>query len=386
MPVALFGYPGVARRFDPRGDRSIDGLQARAVYLQQGAGPGLLLLSMDLCILLTRDARAVREEIAAAVHLPVEHVIVACTHTHSGPFVRFLPDAHEAEPEAAFTEGTDQACREYGAWLRPRLVRIARLAVARRSPVTLAFRETCTGLGYDRRCRTADGIRHCWNPAEFPDRIPAPARGARHGVLRADFHHRTGGVLLQSVAIHPVVMGKGSSRLSADWPGAARRHLERRIRRHHAVVFQGAAAQVQPWLSTQEDPRAVRLVGEAIGAEAVLLATAGQPLPLPREPLQPAALPIPGRSVEVTACRIGRLLLLALPFELSCTWAQRIAASADGPVLFICLANGWDGYWMAPEEFAEGGYEIEVARSKGLTPAHSQALLDALQPLLARGV
>jgi len=74
---------------------------------------------------------------------------------------------------------------------------------------------------------------------------------------------------------------------------------------------------------------------------------------------------------------------VGLPFELSATWATQLRRRLNRPVLFLCLCNGWDGYWMAPEEFAEGGYEVEIAHRRGVGPEHSLSLLELLESFAA---
>jgi len=64
FPTALFGYPVRERVFQPYKDKVLDPLQARALYLQNGPAPGILLVTLDLCIVLTDDALAYREALA----------------------------------------------------------------------------------------------------------------------------------------------------------------------------------------------------------------------------------------------------------------------------------------------------------------------------------
>jgi hypothetical protein len=382
--AALFGYPVKDRTFVPHKDKVLDPLQARALYIQNGSDPGILLITVDLCILLTKDALALRKSIAAEVSLPVEHILLLCTHTHSAPFARLVNGQGEADPSAGFVDDPEATAYRYGRWLLGRLLKIAAMAIARKSPASLSFRETFSGLGYDRRCRTRDGIRHCWNLRDFPERIPEPASHLRHGVLKFDYLNKSGGILLQNVGIHPVVMGKQNHQISGDWPCYARRHLERRLNGYQAIFTMGAGAQVQPWISTQSDPKALRWIGEAIGAEAVLMAATADTVAIPEASLRVELSRIPGTGVDITVVELGQLLLVLVPFELSANWAETVIRAVGRPLVFLCLGNGWDGYWMAPEEFAEGGYEVDVARSKGVGPGHAEALLERLRSRYGR--
>ncbi len=377
--TALFGYPTNDRTYLPHKDKILDPLQARAVYLQNGSTPGILLITLDLCILLTDDALAYRKALSRELRLPLENILISCTHTHSAPLARFAVNQSKKEPTGKFIADPLETSLRYGKWLLGRLRKIATMAVSRKSPVTVSYRETFSGLGYNRRCPGSEGIRNCWNLTDFPDRTPAPMEKLRHGVMNFEYQGKQGGVVLQNLGIHPVVMGKENQQISGDWPCYARRHIEKRLNGYQAIFTLGAGAQVQPWISTQTDSKALRLTGEAIGAEAVIMATTAEPLPVPDSSLQVNTYQIPRTQVQICTFEIGPFLFVGLPFELSTTWAETIIESLRRPVIFICLCNGWDGYWMSPKEFEEGGYEVDVARSKNVTPEHSLALLERLK-------
>lgn len=377
--TALFGYPTDDRTYSPHKDRILDPLQARALYLQNGANRGILLITLDLCILLTDDALEYRKALSRELGLPLENILITCTHTHSAPLARFATGGPEQQQTDSFMADPLGTSVRYGKWLLGRLRKIATMAVSHKSPVTLSYRETFTGLGYNRRTPGPDGIRNCWNLSEFPDRTPDPMVKLRHGVLNFEYQGKQGGIVLQNLGIHPVVMGKASHQISGDWPCYARRHLEKRMNAYQAVYTHGAGAQVQPWISTQADPRALRWVGEAIGAEAVMMAAVGDPLPVPESAFCLNTFHLPRTGVAISTFELGRLLFVGVPFELSATWADKIITTLNRPVAFLCLCNGWDGYWMSPEEFAESGYEVEVARSRGVTAEDSLALLERLR-------
>lgn len=377
--AALFGYPTDERTYTPHRDKVLDPLHARALYLQEGPAPGILILSLDVCILLTEDARALQRELATELGLPKEHILICATHTHSAPLPRYDGSGSEDEPTAKFIADPDGTSLRYGKWILGRLKKIATMALSRKAPATLAYRETFTGLGYDRRCPTSEGVTACWNIREFPERVPAPMERLRHSVMNFSYTNKPGGVILENLGIHPVVMGKESHQISGDWPRYARRHLEKRMGGYQAIFTMGPGAQVHPWISTQSEPKGLRWVGEAVGAEAHLLALMGDPVPLPEGALKVDTFSVPSTNIEITTVGLGPILIVGAPFELSTTWADQIRLRLNRPVVFLCLCNGWEGYWMSPGEFAEGGYEIEVATSKGISEKHSLALLERLQ-------
>jgi len=64
-----------------------DPLHARAVYLSSDHDPanGAVIASVDVCAIRAEDALAVRREIEARTGVPSGQIIIAATHTHSGP-------------------------------------------------------------------------------------------------------------------------------------------------------------------------------------------------------------------------------------------------------------------------------------------------------------
>lgn len=377
--IVLFGYPLPDRRYEPPLDKILDPLQARCLYFQSGPAPGILLITLDLCLLLPDDAMAFRMELASALRLPLEHILIACTHTHSAPMARITRGPPPSPGMEAFYNGDDEASLHYGQWLLERLSKTAALAISRRSSVNGLYRRTFTGLGYDRRCVSGEEVVNCWNIAEFPERSPEAMKALPHTVINLAYQNKQGGILIDNVGIHPVVMGKQNSAISGDWPSYSRRHIEKRLKGYQAVFTMGAGAQVQPWLSTQGDPRALRLVGEAIGAESVLLAHTADRIYLPEGPLKMNESRLAGSRAVLSVMELGQLLIVGVPFELSANWARTIEEELSRPVVFITLCNGWHGYWMAPHEFVQGGYEIEIAISLGISPDDSRALLRQLK-------
>jgi len=376
--TALFGYPENGRTYSPHKDKILDPLQARSLYIQTGSGHGILLITLDLCIILTNDADFCRKVLSAELGIPFENIFICCTHTHSAPLARFSDSRKANEPTRRFITDPEETSLKYGNWLLSRIRKIASMAIARKAPASLGYRETFTGMGYNRRVALPEGILNCWNLREFPSRVPVPMERLRHCVMNFTYIGKQGGVILEHVGIHPVVMGKESYQISGDWPCYARRHIEKRLSGFQALFTQGAGAQVQPWISTQGDPKCLRWVGEAIGAEAVMLGAMGDEVPVPEEAIRVKTFQIGEKAVEVSVLELGRILLVMVPFELSATWADEIVSSLNRPTLVLCLCNGWDGYWMSPDEFDEGGYEVEVAHSKRVTPEDSRQLRERL--------
>jgi hypothetical protein len=358
--VTLMGY-GFRR---PGYDAVQDRLRARACALVDGGGPAVLL-SLDLVLVPSGYAQRLREAVAAELGVARARVIVAATHTHSGP-----------DPAQDYLES-----------LHERLVDTARRAAALTFPVCAAVAEAPLGLGYNRRVATPGGVRNCWGPQEWPERRPQPVPDPTCTVLVLRQTNGPRRYLVWNLGMHPVVLGKTSRVLSPDYPGRACERLAAMREGDRALFVLGAAGNVQPWMATQEDPAAVERVGDAAAAFVSVLGEAAVEL---REPGgKPPALRCAegvlraGRhQVDLCVWRLGAFCLAAAPVELFSELGLRLRRKIGGPVMPVTLANGCAGYWPTRAAFEEGGYEVDAA-ARHLKPGDGERLVNALARLAA---
>ena len=224
----------------------LDDIKARALVLREG-GSGLVLINCDLLGLAVDVSDQFRAVLSAAVGLPPANVILACTHTHTGPAAMKLRGMGEPHPL-------------YLARLGKALEAAVAQAEHGLAPAKCSWRITATApIGYNRR----NGTFHPIDPA----------------LKLLSFDGPSGRILLLNYACHPVTLGP-SSQVSADWPGAVAAELAARGLR--AVVFNGFSADINPvtWLDrlptgTEED---VRFLGRIIADRAVRCLGHLQPL------------------------------------------------------------------------------------------------------------
>ena len=213
-----------------------DRLHARALYLESRGSnhdqDRILLLSADVCLIAPRQADEIRGCIGEATGIPPGHILMGCTHTHSGPDTglaaltggRPLPEA-----AAALMEGTVAAALE---------------AVSEARPAQLRWSRAEAAIGRNRRL--ADG--------------PVDARVL---VLRVD-DQRTGRPLavLFHHACHGTVLGHDNLLISADWPGVAARAISEQTGAV-ALFLLGAHADIDPRTRGLMD---LAIPGQSIGA------------------------------------------------------------------------------------------------------------------------
>jgi hypothetical protein len=215
-PLALEGYGargGVATG-------TLDPLETRAIVFDDGACR-VALVTVDVCGLEAPSVQRMRAAVTAGCGIPGEHVVVTFSHTHGAPAV--TPFAGVAVDDG------------YLRWLEAQVAGTVAAAAASLQPVTLGVGQGTMDFNVNRRQRTSDGVVMRANPAGPVDR--------RVAVLRVDRVERAavpvgtlGGVplpqddplaVLFSYACHATVLGGDNTRYTADYPGAARRFVER---------------------------------------------------------------------------------------------------------------------------------------------------------------
>ncbi|RPJ03631.1 MAG: hypothetical protein EHM31_00150 [Candidatus Aminicenantes bacterium] len=207
LGVDLAGY---GFYLDRKAESVLDDLKCRAVHVKAD-GRSLLLVSCDVIGFTVDDADAIRAAVAAAHGIPREAVLLAATHTHCGPAMRPMPGLGDIDPA-------------YMRRLRALILEAAAEAVSSPRPAEFSYAlEAIEPLGYNRRRKDFSGV----DP-----------------VLKAAiFKTRDRKVYLLSYACHAVVFGR-KSHVSADWPGAVVREIEKSGDR--AVFFQGFCGDIDP--------------------------------------------------------------------------------------------------------------------------------------------
>ena len=234
MPMGGYGSRvGVSRLVQ-------DPLLARAIVLSDGTTE----LALIVCDLLGVGSDLVRESrlaVEALTGIPADHVLVAATHTHSGPAGIRMRDAMDYVAQTAAKVAGAAAVAKDGAvavQLVAGSVDLASISLNRRNPA---------GPIEERlRVLVADPGR---------DRPPV--------------------FTLVSYACHSTVREHDNLAYSADWPGAMARTVEATVG-GTAVYLQGAAGDVNPVWS-DHDHAEVERVGGIVGAAAARLALEMRP-------------------------------------------------------------------------------------------------------------
>ncbi len=387
-----------------------DDLYARALVLNDGKR-SVAIVTTDLIGLDDEEVGAVRAIVERETEIAPQHLIVACTHTHSGPIVHPFPPG-DLVP--------GQADENYFRLL-PRLIASAVIMAQRRQrPARLGAGSGTCFININRREILPDGTLR---GLPFLGRNPEGITDREVGVLRVD-DATTGEPLaiLLSYACHPVVLGPNLE-ISADYVGYAVNFIESALGGNVVALFaNGAQGDMNSIVHPGTFADAQRL-GTILGAETVQVALstqthAGVRIQVATRrtelPLNPAAAPErqreyirlleeehrrfvtegdeqrawdiemrlavaryrlhnrehleqPCMPAEVTAFGLRSegvsAGLVSEPAELFCAYGMQARAhSPFTTTLVLGLANGFIGYVPTPNVYTEGGYECEATQ------------------------
>jgi hypothetical protein len=440
LGVALMGYGarvGLARAVADR-------LHARALALDEGGERNLIAVSVEVCLMAPEQALAVRQRIAAATGVAVGRILVACTHTHSGPDTG-LSELLAGRPAPAHVPALLDRVAAAGieAWEQRQPARIgwsqaeARIGRNRRieagpmdpgvevlrvdsdagRPIAVLYRHSCHGTvrGHDNLDISADWPGAASAAIESATGAVAPFLLGAH----ADIDPRTRG--LMDIAIPGQSLGLGPEAvrvLGLEVADAVLASLSRSDSEPTdvPVVAAGNRALRLPIHLGDRTPAAARAELEERKSEvARLLGTAADSLPriaelwdfasaatrdLPiadaRERIAQVRLYVRDKTspffvgnrreldVEVQVLRIGRALLLGLPLEpttnVGLDWRDRIGPSRIAAV--IGIANGWLRYLPHAADLSHpvAHCHYEVLQSL-LAPGACEALLSTGEKL-----
>ncbi len=410
--VDLTGYAG-----RPTGCTGVhDDLYAKALVLSDGK-TSAAIISLDLLSLNCEQVARVRGNASARSGIPAGNILIGSSHTHSGPATQRIRAC--GSPDEAYLEEL--------------LGRIADLVVEAAADLRRAgfgFGSTRTDIAINRRYRAPNGAVQL---GENVGGVTDP----EVGVWRIANETGEPLAIVFNHACHAVVMGGDNLLVSADWPGAAARYLERETGAM-ALFLQGCCGNINPRERGTFD--AVERVGEAsagsvlsalqsvpaasdiaitVAAEVVHLPLQAPDLDAIRGELAEAERRFEDKGNEVSVAEtqllqgyrdlveaiaaagddcptsvpfevqrvsVGDSHIVALPGEVFVEIS--LAIKALRPQVFVAgYANGNIGYVPTRSAFEEGGYEVDVAwklyGEQMITPDAEQLIVDSARGLLS---
>ena len=364
-----------------------DDLTVTALTIEQGETQ-TVLMSVTVCLLDNNLCAKLRALCGEAAGVPAANVIIAATHTHSGPITTDFDDGFDIE-----------YCNEI---FIPKCVAAAKASAQEMKPVTVGVATTKTLVGINRRQILPNNAvilgQNPWGTYD-PEMTVVSFKNA-DGKPLANFVHCTA---------HPTAAGIVTE-VSRDWPGVLVDRLEQESGAL-TLFFNGMQGDVSPRMANGASVGNIQHAME-VGAVAALdavraykdirvyreekLALATGEVKLPEAPIMPleeaqkelARLETApqgrwsagekrlfGGVVELyekgetgesyftydqTLVRIGPVVLIPVPFEASSEISLRLRAySKYGHTLALGCTNGSNSYLPSQDQICRGGYEIE---------------------------
>jgi neutral ceramidase len=303
-------------------------LLARAVAVADGDGPPVVLVNCDLGMVSQALRQAVDDRLPG-LGLDPERVLVAATHTHSGPngysdhlFYAVTGPGFSQRVHDGLASGILDAIGQAVRSLRPGRGRVATRAL----PVGL-------GIAFNRSVRA-----HRRNPGVAPDVDPAAALDRRLVVLRLE---EPDGRLRATVSwfpLHGTCLHADNTAIHPDHPGVTAERLERWAAEqgastdHVALVCQEAAGDSSPnsvrdplrgvLAGAAHDLAHVEQVGEALARQVALACEAARGAPALSGPVAARVAYRDFARAEVDPAHAGgRTGLATAPAELGLAFA-----------------------------------------------------------------
>jgi len=333
-----------------------DPLSVRALALRSG-GTTVVLAVVDVIGLQRPHLQRLRQA-AALPGVPAPNILIGATHNHSGPDLMGI------------WNGSPPKYREY---FDRQVVACLRQAVARLAPATVA------AARFDLPPRMVINWRNL-------DQLDPTGQALI-------FRTPTGQTVatLVNFACHAEVMNTHKQYISADFPGALRRHLEQEFGGTALFANGALGGMVSPAVddktTTWDD---VERFGRTFAQAAITALRQATPvtgkltfksreivLPVDNPRYRDLALKI-GRkdmlggkvTTEVAELRLGPVQLVTIPAELLPKVGLQLKAMMDGEFKFqLGLTNDELGYIIPPEAFDPKRYEESVSPGASTTPA-----------------
>lgn len=205
-----------------------DDLEANALICSDGKTQ-VMLVSCDIAGLLPEYTEKAAAEMADRAGIDKRDIIIACTHTHSGPSV--IP-----------TNPSKELDIDYLDLLHDRLVTLAEQTVKSMAPARVGWQAGSVRIGYNRR--------FCWEDGSH-SMHGDPRKSGFTGLEGPDDPHHVALLFLQAQENVPIALLHantghptnfyGKNFYSADFPGAARTYLREALGEDLPVLYLNGA-------------------------------------------------------------------------------------------------------------------------------------------------
>ena len=224
-PMGIFVSGYFKDRF---ADGILDNLEVNALAVNMGTTTQLLI-NADLGGIKQDVSTTFREMVSKATSVPMDNIILSCTHTHTGPEVN--------RPEKS------ELVLEYREFLGKRIKDAATFAIADLKVAKMGYGVgKAENVAFVRRFIMKDGSTKTNPGVNNPDIVrPVGVIDDSVNIIRFD---REGAdtIVFVNFANHPDVVG--GCKISGDWPALLRRNVEKILDNTKCIFFNGAQGDI----------------------------------------------------------------------------------------------------------------------------------------------
>jgi hypothetical protein len=228
-PIWLSGY-GSRNRPSEGVDHP---LHLKALALQAGEGPPLVLITADIIGFPRSITEAIADRLREGLHVPRENLLVIASHTHTGPVIAGRPSGmFDLKPADA------EAVTDYARKLPEHAYNAAEKAARQLEPVRLTLGRSRASFAMNRRVFAPGRVNFGTNPDGPVDHeVPVMRVENPDGSLKA---------ILFGYACHCTTLTGDCYRIGGDWAGFAQDYLERAMPGATAFFVTGCGGDANP--------------------------------------------------------------------------------------------------------------------------------------------
>ncbi|MFA5858832.1 MAG: neutral/alkaline non-lysosomal ceramidase N-terminal domain-containing protein [Elusimicrobiota bacterium] len=225
---------GFAARTKPS-DGKYDNLKAKALALSDGANITVIVAS-DLIGLSPETVKDIRCRINKLTGLPEDCVMITSTHTHSGPA---LP------PLRGLGVSLDKVEEE----IKTKIVKIVLAALKKMENVTIWVGTGTSEIGANRIKKPLDIDKQLY--------VIKIVNSGSKKVL----------AVIANYGCHPVVLGGGNYKISADYPGVVQKVVGKRLSAKTVMFLNGTCGDINPAVGCGKTVSCMRKVGQELSTD-----------------------------------------------------------------------------------------------------------------------